>query len=247
VAGSEALGKSFGRVGHLMGAAAGGIIGATAGSAASKTTCDLVDSMQRPSGGSGYCNWGSGRLGGDSTTGQRGAEPPLAGSTSETASTLPATESKPYEWVPIARGDPLPAGAVLAGTTKSDGEVYVGRSACGVGKLNTEAGKMYNIWVHSGNSTQDGEILVMHCRHMWQKVKKGDLIPDNAIYGGWTKTDGMVYPCRSKDFEVGKLNTEGGKLCNMWYHGHFFAKTEGEILVVHPEAALSRCAERAGA
>merc|ERR1719235_2377697 len=148
--------------------------------------------------------------------------------------------SDQYEWVPIARGDPVPAGAVFAGNTSSDGEVYVGRNAHGIGKLNVKDDNMYNIWVHSGSATQDGEALVMHCRHKWHKVKKGDPIPEHAVYGGQTNGDGDMYPCRSKDFEVGKLNTEGGKLCNMWYHGHWMAKHEGDILVVHPDCVTPK-------
>lgn len=142
-----------------------------------------------------------------------------------------------FEWKAISRGDNIVGGAVLAGRTKSDGDVYVGKNKNGeVGKLNLNNGTMNNIWTHEGGSTQDGEILVVtnHAPIMWVKVRKGDPLPSDAVLGGNTSGDGDVYPCRSADSDIGKLNLEKGKVCSFWYHGAYFAKTDGEVLCVGP-------------
>merc|ERR1719506_3142887 len=50
------------------------------------------------------------------------------------------------QWVSIKRGDPIPQTAVEAGTTRTDGTVYVGRFGGLAGKINKEDGKMWNFW-----------------------------------------------------------------------------------------------------
>jgi len=142
-----------------------------------------------------------------------------------------------FQWLPIKRGDPISSGAVMTGRTKSDGDVYIGRNSYGIGKLNVAEGKMWNLWVHGGSgATQEGEILVLTCGtpYHWEHVKKGDILPHDAVYGGMTATDGPsgVYACRHKDGEAGKLNLDGRKVCNMYYHGHWTHKDECEVLCV---------------
>lgn len=167
-----------------------------------------------------------------------------------------AVKALPYEWRPISRGDSLPSGAVMAGSTATDGEVYVGRNAHGVGKLNLKESKwpgtMWNIWVHGGGATTKGDVLISNSGDIrWVEVWNGDRIPDNAVEAGNTSTDGLVYPCRTKDGEAGKLNTDKGRVCKMWYHNHWRGKTEAEILCIsatdpEPEAVKTGEAASAG-
>jgi len=141
-----------------------------------------------------------------------------------------------YEWRKICRGDSIPEGAVLAGKTKSDGEVYIGRTPVGTGKLNTDNGTMYNIWVHGGKGDSEGEILVVISgKHKWVPVKSGDQLPPDALYSGRTEKDGDVYPCRDSNGEVGKLNLSTGScrdgvVHNLWFQVYWTASKEGEIL-----------------
>lgn len=141
-----------------------------------------------------------------------------------------------YEWRPISRGDPIPGGAVQAGSTPSDGDVYVGRVNGEAGKLNTHGGSMYNIWCHDGGSSDTGDILVVldGAYFSWTHVSRGDDLPSGAVLAGTTSSDGDNYVCRSRDGEAGKVNVnDGSKVHNFWYHGHFFSKGEGDVLEVH--------------
>lgn len=143
--------------------------------------------------------------------------------------------SQGFEWRKIQRGDALPNGAVLGGHTAKDGDVYVGRTPHGVGKLNTADGVMWNIWTHGGRGDPEGEVLVITSgKHMWVHVKANDPLPAGAVFGGRTSSDGDVYPCRDPDGEVGKLNvaSSGGAVYNMWYQSHWRPRSEGEVLCV---------------
>jgi len=144
-----------------------------------------------------------------------------------------------YEWVPLQRGQPLLAGAVMSGRTQSDGDVYVGRNGAGeVGKVNLDKGMMHNIWCHNGGDSRHCELLVLRGGGTveWRPYKSGQAIPDGAVWAGVTKTDGRhgVYVGRDRHGACGKLNlTDGGHLCNLWVHGYGSACKEGEILLVH--------------
>lgn len=144
-----------------------------------------------------------------------------------------------FEWKPIARGDAIPEGAILGGRTSSDGEVFVGKNRAGeVGKLNLRDGKMYNLWCHKGKDSAEGDILVVkkECPIQWVKVSKGDAIPPDSLLAGNHDGDGDIYPCR-RSGAVGKLNVDGAKVNNLWFHGEWFAKHDGDILVVGPPGA----------
>jgi exonuclease III len=52
----------------------------------------------------------------------------------------------PMSWCPLVRGENIPDGAVMAGTTRADGLTYVGRLKGSTGKINVSDGKMYNFW-----------------------------------------------------------------------------------------------------
>lgn len=68
----------------------------------------------------------------------------------------------------------------------------------------------------------------------WATIERGDDIPEGAVLGGNTSTDGEVFVGRNtKHGEPGKLNLKNGKMWNLWCHA---AKDSphGEILIVHP-------------
>jgi len=147
-------------------------------------------------------------------------------------------------WVAITRGDDIPKRAISSGRCPTDGEVYVGRSdGGGIGKINVQDGKMWNLWCHNGNASQHGEILIVqrHCRVQWVAVCKGSPLPKDAVHGGDTPSDGAVYPCRhAGGGAVGKLNLKDGKCHNMWFHGDWLAKSDGEVLVVAADQNKTR-------
>ena len=62
-------------------------------------------------------------------------------------------------------------------------------------------------------------------------MRKGDTIPDNAVYSGQTSTDGKVYVAKI-DNSPGKVNLENGKINNFWSQ-KYNSRTEGEVLISH--------------
>lgn len=61
----------------------------------------------------------------------------------------------------------MPVNAVKAGTTATDGDTYVGRAVQDgePGKINLDAGKMYNFWCQSRwSGQQEAEVLVVEAR-----------------------------------------------------------------------------------
>jgi len=165
-----------------------------------------------------------------------------------------------YAWVPVGRGDPLPANAVKAGNTKKDGDVYVGRthgSGHGfevsvsqameggtqyeVGKVNLDNGKVWNLWTHQCGSSDKCEVLVTRnhheCRVLWKDYRKGEALPEGFVYGGKTEKDGHLVVGRDRDGVPGKLNLSTGKLDgvlhNLWVHGSG-CHSEGQVLQVKP-------------
>ena len=65
----------------------------------------------------------------------------------------------------------------------------------------------------------------------WISMRKGDTIPDNAVYSGQTSTDGKVYVAKI-DNSPGKVNLENGKINNFWSQ-KYNSRTEGEVLISH--------------
>lgn len=142
-------------------------------------------------------------------------------------------------WVPVRRGDDLPAGAVRTGSTGRDGDVYVARSRGGAcGKLNLDGGKVWNIWCHGEPQMHEGEVLTV--KHQaygvahWVPLKRGDDLPVGCIRAGATGSDGDVYVARNANGAGGKLNLQGGKMHNIWCHGDHHSAQEGDILTVEP-------------
>lgn len=141
----------------------------------------------------------------------------------------------PSKWLPIKRGDELPVGCVLAGSTDADGQVYVARNLSGgSGKLNLNDGKVHNIWVHGSGAAQEGEVLVVPGSEVkWVSVKRGAELPEGCVLAGSTSTDGDVYVARNSDGACGKLNLSHGKVHNIWVHGAD-STAEGEVLTLIP-------------
>eukprot|EP00929_Paragymnodinium_shiwhaense_P015214 TRINITY_DN123279_c0_g1_i1.p1 TRINITY_DN123279_c0_g1~~TRINITY_DN123279_c0_g1_i1.p1 ORF type:complete len:318 (+),score=40.81 TRINITY_DN123279_c0_g1_i1:57-956(+) len=147
----------------------------------------------------------------------------------------------PFSWVACSRGNPLPPNSVLCGRTKADGDLYIGRnSGQEVGKVNLDGGNMWNIWCHKGGGSQECEVLVLEggATVEWKDYKKGDPIPDGAVFGGVTSDDGTggVYVARTNDEHVpGKLNvddkTDPPTAFNLWVQG-VGECSEGQIMCV---------------
>jgi len=66
-----------------------------------------------------------------------------------------------HEWRPIRRGQQMPPNAVKAGETKVDGPVYIARLDGEAGKINVDAGKMWNFWGHHSGRSNNAEILIV--------------------------------------------------------------------------------------
>jgi len=147
-----------------------------------------------------------------------------------------------YAWVkfgPNADEFELPEGAVKAGETETDGEVYVARNKDGEpGKLNLAG----NIWCHHNGEDTKGQVFCVkdeEARLDWVPCKKGDKLPPGAVYAGHTCTDGRVYVARVETGACGKVNVSGGLINNFWVHEggmQMFGPTgryeEGEVLCI---------------
>mmetsp|Transcript_10702 Transcript_10702/g.29753 ORF Transcript_10702/g.29753 Transcript_10702/m.29753 type:complete len:572 (-) Transcript_10702:336-2051(-) len=146
-----------------------------------------------------------------------------------------ATDAVPsYKWVPIKKGDKMPMGTVLAGTTKQDGPVYVARDQGGeCGKLNVDKGLAHNFWYHHCKRQSCGEVLVLIGDRQveWVRVRRGDPLPDGAVYSGWTSTDHQVFVARHVGGEAGKVNLKRGRVHEVWCH-QSGCSTEGDVLVI---------------
>jgi hypothetical protein len=57
---------------------------------------------------------------------------------------LPDVHTPTYRWQAINRGNPIPVGAVQAGSTSADGKTYVARKNGEAGKINVEGSSMWN-------------------------------------------------------------------------------------------------------
>ena len=145
--------------------------------------------------------------------------------------------SKLYEWVIKSRGDNIPQNAVYAGTTKADGHVYIGRFRNTPGKVNLENGKLYNFWVESHGSQKDGEILITDNTCKWVNIKRGDKIPNNAIYSGKDSSDDKVWVGRAINGEPGKINCNNNNsatplMQNLWCHSSWSGYKSAYVLIV---------------
>lgn len=65
--------------------------------------------------------------------------------------------------------------------------------------------------------------------HEWIPLKRGDSIPENAVYSGQTGADGKVYIAKI-DNSPGKVNLENGKIHNFWSQ-KYSSRTQGEVLI----------------
>ncbi len=136
-----------------------------------------------------------------------------------------------YKWVPKSRNNPLPDNAVYAGNTGRDGLIYVARFDNVPGKVNLSDGKnIYNFWVQGKGSRTSGEVLITNGECKWIDIKRGDPIPEYAIYSGLDQCKDEVWVGRSICGECGKINVkdngsvnkENGSsnstMWNLWSH-----------------------------
>lgn len=152
-------------------------------------------------------------------------------------------EPPPFvKWVSIKRGDALPDDefAVYAGTTSTDGPVYVGRMEGVPGKINIDRNKhtMWNCWVQGySKSFQYAEILVTNMEKVWTRFEKNDLkhsglVGDDLGDPMRTSNDGMIVVARTREGEPGKLNFfDAKKYCHLWTHSAG-KSTSGDVLIL---------------
>ena len=65
---------------------------------------------------------------------------------------------------------------------------------------------------------------------IWKSFKKGDILPNNAVYAGYTATDGAVFVARF-DNTPGKVNLKNGRINTFWSPGFKNGRYSGEILL----------------
>ena len=142
-----------------------------------------------------------------------------------------------YEWVDIKRGDTLPKNSIYSCTTRTDGPVYIGGFDNIPGKVNLDNKKIWNIWVRDLGSRQNGKILVMNTTYRWKEIKRGDIIPKNALYCGLDNCGDRVWVGRTTQGVPGKINCEQYiesdqyTMHNLWTHENWTAFQKAHILV----------------
>tara|TARA_Y100000385_G_scaffold275427_1_gene319809 strand:+ start:148 stop:1140 length:993 start_codon:yes stop_codon:yes gene_type:complete len=154
-------------------------------------------------------------------------------------------------WVPMKRGDSLPANAVYAGITKADGEVYISKIDNSPGKVNLVDGKINNFWSQNYPARTKSEVLVVNGEIDWIELKYGETIPENAICSGRDLNNDKVWVAKDVTTdEPGKLtcidsDADKPKMCRLWCHSYWAATSDvklAKILIVKPPA-LHTCEE----
>ena len=160
-----------------------------------------------------------------------------------------------YEWKVMKRGDTVPENAVYAGITNDDGKVYVAKMDNSPGKVNLNNGKIWNFWSESYSSRQESEVLIVHGNCIWREINQGDIIPENAVFGGYDYKQHKVWV--GKDIttdEPGKItcldsSDDKPKMCRLWCHSYYRTSDvqKAKILLVEPEPAPAPAPEPAHA
>ena len=63
----------------------------------------------------------------------------------------------------------------------------------------------------------------------WKVMKRGDILPENAVYAGTTYDDGKVYISKM-DNSPGKVNLKDGNIWNFWSQA-YSSRQESEVLI----------------
>ena len=66
----------------------------------------------------------------------------------------------------------------------------------------------------------------------WILLKRGESIPENAVYAGITSADGKVYVSKM-DNSPGKVNLKDDKIWNFWSQAYSNPRQESEVLIAH--------------
>ena len=182
----------------------------------------------------------------NSTSSMSSMKPPSENNNISQPETLPVPVSEPepkpepereLKWVSRSRLDDIPNNAICTGSFKTDAEVYIGRINIGPGKVNLDNGKIWNYWVQSTGSSQSGQMLVCNYKYKWIKIKRGGIIPQDAVYSGKDKRNDHVWVGKSQDHEPGKItcidnNDPELKMANLWCHSSWGSYQEAYILTV---------------
>ena len=127
------------------------------------------------------------------------------------------------KWKSFNCNDDLPKDCVYAGNTYYDGPVYVARVENSPGKVNLKDGKIWNFWVRDINDRTSGEILLTNGDCEWKEIKRGNNIPENAVYSGLDRKGDKVWIGKSLKGEPGKItchdnSAKDPQMNNLWCH-----------------------------
>lgn len=68
--------------------------------------------------------------------------------------------------------------------------------------------------------------------YRWDRIRRGDAVPEGAVHAGRTATDGIVFVALTADGDCGKLNTDfSGNALNIWASSSDGPGEEGWVLV----------------
>ena len=114
-----------------------------------------------------------------------------------------------------------------------------------VGKVNTN--KIWNFLVQGiGTSCtrQSGQVLITNLNYEWIEIKKGEKIPEDAIYNGEDENEDDVWIGKSLHNEPGKIICKGqheGRpiMDKLWCHGSWCSHNKGYVLIVYGEESVA--------
>ncbi|XP_025201272.1 uncharacterized protein LOC112598849 isoform X1 [Melanaphis sacchari] len=156
---------------------------------------------------------------------------------------IPMDQTHTLLWVPCNSGDPLPRGAVHAGTDKGGDPLYAGRAFYEgdllPAKINPSHSSAYVCWGGMEHALSHFEVLC-HANVAWQTAQ-GNHIPPNAIVVGATVNGEKLYMGRTLHdgtLTPGKIHPSHGTLY-IPYNGEEVSVTEYEIMIYRPPMTIN--------
>lgn len=156
---------------------------------------------------------------------------------------VPVDQQHTLLWVPCSSGDPLPRGAVHAGTDKGGDPLYAGRAFYEgdllPAKINPRHSSAYVCWGGMEHALSHYEVLC-NANVAWQTAQ-GNHIPPNAIVIGATVNGEKLYMGRTLHdgtLTPGKIHPSHGTLY-IPYNGEEVSVTEYEIMIYRPPMTIN--------
>lgn len=151
---------------------------------------------------------------------------------------------KKLEWVTLKRGDLIPLNAIYGGTTKTDGDVYVGKINNSPGKVNLKYNKIWNYWVQNLGSNQTGTVLISDFEYEWIPIKRGNNIPLNAVCCGLDEYNDKIWVGKSTGNEPGKITCIDNqdpepKMKNIWCHSAWCGNPSCYVLIIKTNTIIN--------